>query len=134
MTSLPGRPFPFTSSHEWVEECESSCPFNHSRGRRHCRKCGITRDMAQARSLDLDGIDVEACPVRDINKCRRCQVLSPIPVECLPSYSLCPSCLHPNTPTYHTVKEALAAMLDINAGKPPEPTGRPIGLRNKGDA
>jgi hypothetical protein len=121
------RPFPFTSTHEWVDECESSCPFNHWTHRKypseqHCRKCGISSGMAQSREKD---IDIEACPMRDINKCRQCQELMPIPVECPASYSLCLSCLHPHTTTYHTAREAIAAMLDINAGKSPEPPGKP---------
>ena len=127
MTKASRRPFPFTSTHEWVVGC-SSCPFNHTKWQRdptepHCRKCGITKSRAEYRKED---IDIEACPMGKIATCRQCQGLLPIPVEASPTYSLCTRCLYPGAPVYHTVGEALKAMADINAGVEPDlPSPKP---------
>ena len=125
----PRRPFPFTSSHEWVDECESSCPYNHPGCQedptgRHCRKCGIAMSMALSRERD---IDIEACPIRNIGRCRRCERLGPITMESSVDVSICHTCLHPHVFHASSVTGAIAAMLNINAGMTPDPPGDPEG-------
>jgi len=127
------RPDPFTSDHVWVHDC-STCLFDHhlekyNRKQPHCQKCGIDRRRAEERSQD---IDVEACPVREVAQCRKCGETHPIGTDSPTDYTLCRSCLYPDIPTYHTVAEALKAMSDINAGKPPDPPEPPQTKDNRG--
>jgi hypothetical protein len=134
MSERNRRPFPFMSDHEWVDDCEASCPNKHLGmcGKplgRHCRKCGIPLWMAQSRSQD---IDVEACSIREIGRCRGCQALCGIPVESPEGSSLCIRCLYPDAPIFQSASEMLKAMQDINAGMMPDLPGTTTDPKKQG--
>jgi len=118
------RPHPFIYDHEWVDDC-ATCPFDHAWPRgdreRHCRKCGITPHRARDRQ---DDIAFEACPMREVSRCRKCGKIAPISGDSSPEYSLCTLCQHPHALHFNTATEAVEAIRDINAGKPPEPPSK----------
>jgi hypothetical protein len=123
MTDKKKPPFPFFSDHDWVSNC-STCPFNHyGSEEEHCRKCGITAGKAKEREED---VAFNACAIRDVERCSKCGKIQPIGCESPPQKSLCPLCLYPNTPFFRTAKEAKGAILDDQAGKPPDPPSKKV--------
>ena len=110
MTHDTKRPIPFTSNHEWVDDCSHCCTIHRGPGR-HCLKCAITHIMAKERSYS---IEVEACPARCVAVCSQCQQLSPISTESQENRGLCFACQYPNSIHCATAEEAIGTMLTIN--------------------
>jgi len=115
MATKNKRYVPFTSNHDWTDNC-IECHTQHHRPGFHCRKCGISRIMAENRSNHLD---VNACPVRVVGTCQKCLQLNPISTESSVEHPLCLGCQYPHSIHCNTAEEALKIMQDINAGIPP---------------